>query len=152
MALKPLRHPLYDDISAYMNEKAERGRVVIWDTTTTGLGDMDDANALVKVPTDSGGVPVGVLMCDVVDVDQSRYALNMHQDEVQKNSKVPLLKRGFVRTNCLVSGLSPQQGALAYFTTSGNFTTTSGGTSSEVGRFASGKDADGYAKIEINIV
>jgi hypothetical protein len=150
MAMKPLRNTaFYDDISMYMDQVAERGRVVIWDTTTTGLGGMDDANALCKMPTDSGGNPIGVLTNDVVDIDQSRYALNAHQDEVQKNSKVTILKKGFVVTNVLVAGQSPIPGSGAYFTTSGQFTTSN--ASVRVGTFASGKDADGYVKVEVNL-
>lgn len=149
MALKPLRHPAYDDISMFMNEVAERGRVVIFDSSVSGLGDMDDANALCKMPTGASGIPVGLLMNDVVDVDQSRYALNMHQDEVQKGGKVTLLKRGFVRTNCIVAGVNPVPGSGAYFSTSGELTMTA--TSNLIGRFASAKDADGYVKVEVNL-
>lgn len=149
MALKPLRHPAYDDISMFMNEVAERGRVVIYDASVSGLGDMDDANALCKMPTSTAGNPAGILMNDVVDVDQSRYALNMHQDEVQKGGKVTLLRRGFVRTNCIVAGVNPVPGSGAYFNTSGELTMTT--TSTRVGTFTSAKDADGYVKVEVNL-
>ncbi len=150
MGLKPLRSTVYDDISMYLNSVIERGGVLIYDvSTSTGLGDMDDAGALAKVPTDSGGNPIGVLMDDMVDIDQSRFALNMHQNEVQKNSKVSILKKGFVRTNWLLAGQVPIPGSGAYFTTSGQFTMSTAST--RVGTFASGKDADGYVKVEINL-
>lgn len=149
MALKPLRHVSYDTIQYYLNATGERGGVLIYDTSSSGLGDMDDAGSLAKFPTDSGGSPVGVLMCDVVDIDQSRFALNMHQDEVQKNSKVPIAKRGLIRTNMLAAGQNPIPGSGAYYTTNGMFTMNTG--SVLCGRFGSAKDSDGYADIELNI-
>jgi hypothetical protein len=153
MALKPDRDVRKQSIAYYMNEVAERGRIVVYDTATSGLGGMDEANALVKMPTGGIGVPAGILMNDVVDLDLSRYHLNHHQDEVQKNSKVCLMKIGMVRTNCLVANLLPVAGSGAYFTTSGELTMTQpgNGTHSLVGRFDSSRDADGYARVEINL-
>jgi hypothetical protein len=154
MALKPLRNIRHETIAFYCNEVAERGRVMIADTSVSGLGGMDEANALCKMPTGGIGAPLGVLMNDVVDVDLSRYRLNEHQDEVQKNSKVCLAKQGMLVTNCIaIAGGNPVAGSGAYFTTSGNFTMTqpANGTHSLVGRFDSGIDTDGYARVEINI-
>lgn len=148
MALKPLRNTVVEDISMYMNQVAERGRIVIFDTSVSGLGDMDDAGNLCKVPTDSGGAPVGILMCDMVDVDLSKFHLNAHQDEVQKNSKVTIMQRGFVRTNC-ITGTNPVPGSGAYFTTSGNLTMTNNST--QVGTFHSAIDADGYVKVAVKL-
>lgn len=150
MGLKPLRHEVYDDISMFLNATGDRGLIVTYDTTTTGLGGMDDANAMCQIPTTTGGVPVGMLMNDVDDIDQSRFVLNWHQDTVQKNSKVNIMRRGFAVTNSLVAGLTPTPGNPAYYTTGGLLTTTVG--SNRVGTFTSGKDADGYAKVEINIL
>lgn len=149
MALKALRNEKDTDISFYLNQVTTAGRIVTYVTSTTGLGDMDDANTYVQVPSNSGGVPVGVLMNDVVDVDLSRYALNMHKDEVQKNSKVCIMRKGMIRTNCLKAGDNPVPGSGAYFTSSGNFTVTA--DSLQVGRFDSGKDADGYVRVEVNL-
>ncbi len=151
MALKPLRNIKRETIAFNCNEVAERGRVMIYDTSVSGLGGMDEANALCKMPTDSGGVPVGVLMNDVVDVDLSRYRLNEHKDEVQKNSKVCLAKEGMLVTNVLVAGQNPVAGSGAYYNASGQFTMSTGGTHGLVGRFDSSKDTDGYVRIEINI-
>lgn len=170
MALKPDRRVDYDTIAYFMNATAERGVIVIHDTSVSGLGGLDDANALVALPSTSGGVPVGMLMNDMVNVDLTRYRLNEHQDEVQQNSKVTLLKRGMVKTNKIVAGLNPVQGSGAYFTTSGELTmftdalvnprTVINGTGvatpstvagARVGTFDSSKDADGYVRVEINL-
>lgn len=151
MALKPDRQENYTTIDFFMNETGERGGVVIFDTATSGLGGLDDAGAVVKKPTDSGGVPAGVLMNDVVNVDLSRYRLNEQKDEVQVNSKVCLLKRGSVKTNMLVAGQNPVAGSGAYYNNGGLFTMSTGGSNGLVGRFTSSKDEDGYVRVEVNL-
>ena len=45
---------------------------------------------------------------------------------------------------------APAAGAKAYFTADAKITTVAG--SVQIGRFLSAKDADDYAKVEINIV
>lgn len=149
MALKPGRHELYDDITKYMTDVAERGCVVIYDASVSGLGGYDDANALVKLPTGTAGNPVGILMNDVVNIDQSRYALNMHQDEVQSGGKVNILRKGFCITNAIVAGQNPVPGSGAYYNTSGQLTMVT--TSTRIGTFDSAKDADGYVKVEVQL-
>lgn len=154
MALKPDRIESHTDISFFMNEVAERGVVVVHYTGTSGLGPaMDDADAVVQLPNNTGGSgenPAGLLLCDVVNLDLTRQHLNQHQNEVQIGSKVTLLKQGQVTTNMLETGVLPYPGQKAYFTVDGKFHTTST-NSTQVGRFLSSKDADGYVKIEINI-
>lgn len=152
MALKPTRVtiPGGDSVAYFMNEVAERGCVVIWDTSSTGLGGLDDPNAVVKLPPNSGGTPVGVLMNDVVNKDLTRTHLNAHKDEVQVNGKVTVLKKGTVQTNMIAAGVSPVAGNSAYYTTNGVFTTdvVAGAL---VGKFASAKDADGYVVVDVRL-
>ena len=152
MALKPGRkHTDGTDISYFMNEVAERGRVVVYDTSSSsGLGEaMDDSDAIVKMPTGTNLEPAGVLMNDVVNLDLTRTHLNQHQDEVQIRGKVTILQNGYITTNCLKTGDSPKAGDPAHYDTSGEFTTTT--TSRRVGQFMSAPDSDGYAKIGINV-
>ena len=168
MALKPDRHDLLTDISFFMNETAERGVVVVHSTVGSGSA-MDDGNAVVTVPTVASGTsPAGLLLNDVVDIDLTRQHLNQHQDEVQKGGKVTLLKQGWVVTNKVdeAGGGIITAGAKAYVASSGLVSTDRGlniDTTAEaaevdfdyeallVGRFLSTKDADGYAKVYINI-
>ena len=165
MALKPDRHEVVTDISFFMNETAERGIVVTHSTAGSGAA-MDDSNALVAIPTTaSGSAPAGLLLNDVVNIDLTRQHLNQHQDEVQKGGKVTLLKQGYVVTNKLEVNSKPTVGAPAYVASSGLLSTTDpegydGSTldlsrkfdySTKVGRFLSTEDADGYAKVYIDI-
>lgn len=149
MALKPDRNELYTDVSFFMNTVAERGGVVTNQTSGVGAS-MDDANAVVAAPAAVGENPAGLLLNDVVDLDLTRQHMNWYKDEVQKGNKVTLLRRGFVTTNMLTAGSVPAAGAPAYFDVGGLLTEVNTG-SAVVGRFLSGKDADGYAKVDIDI-
>jgi len=153
MALKPTRVtvPGGDSVASFMTEVAERGSVVIWGPTATGsLGGLDDPNSSVRLPTNSGGVPVGILMNDVVNKDLTRLHLNQHKDEVQVNGKVAILKQGTIQTNMIFPGISPVAGSGAYYTTSGLLTTSVVSTAL-VGKFASAKDADGYVVVDVRL-
>ena len=123
---------------------------------------MDDATAAVQVANATNEKPVGLLLNDVVNLDLTRQHINYAKDEVQKGSKVLLLRRGTVVTD-QISG-TPTIGADAYVTRVGTISATAiegvmtvfDGTiprpiTPKVGRFLSTLDADGFAKVEINI-
>jgi hypothetical protein len=148
MALKPDRIEAYTDISFFMNKVAERGGIVVHDTSGSGVS-MDDANAQVVYPTGTDGNPAGLLLNDVVDLDLTRQHINWHRDEVQIGSKVTLLRQGQVTTDVLKSGVNVTAGESAYFDEFGELTNVN--NSVKVGRFLSSRDADGYAKVDINI-
>lgn len=153
MALKPTRItvPGGDSVAYFMNEVAERGGIVVWDSSVTGLGNLDDPNAVVVNPlAPTGNVPVGVLMNDVVNLDLTRTHLNQHRDEVQVNGKVAVLKIGTVHTNRLLSGDIPVPGDDAHYTVAGEFT-NSVTTSPVVGKFTSTVDADGYVVVDVRL-
>ena len=169
MALKADRHEVVTDISFFMNETAERGIVVAHSTAGSGSA-MDDSSALVTAPTTaSGSVPAGLLLNDMVNLDLTRQHLNQHKDEVQKGGKVTLLKQGWVVTNKIDTagqGGGPTVGQAAYMVASGlvsptnplSIDTTAEAAEVEfdyeanrVGRFLSVQDADGYAKVYIDI-
>lgn len=151
MALKSDRIELLTDISFFMTTTATRGGVVSAVTSGSGVS-MDDANAVVAyAAVASGAKPVGVLLNDVVDLDLTRQHINWHKDEVQKGGKVTVLRQGQVTTNMLVSGITPAVGTPAYVGASGLIGTSST-NAVQVGQFLSAKDADGYAKVSVNIV
>jgi len=153
MALKSDRIEAYTDISFFCNDAtAERGGVVVFATGVAGSGAaMDSAGAVVTYAASaSGRVPAGLLLNDVVSLDLTRQHINWHKDEVQTGSKVTLLRQGQVTTDSIVAGVTVGPGSGAYVGANGDLTTaTSPGA--RVGTFLSAKDADGYAKVDINI-
>ena len=158
MALKTDRSTLQTDISFFMNEAATRGGVVAVSTGGSGAS-MDNGAALVTYAAiPSGKVPVGLLMNDMVSIDLTRQHLNQHKDEVQKGGKGTLLQKGWVVTNRL-EGTSPAAGNAAFLAHSGNLSASDlsndegdvDGSTRVVGRFLSGVDEDGYAKVFIDL-
>ena len=158
MALKPDRIELPDGsrIKYFMNEIAEQGVVLILDSP--GGEGMDNPEASVSLPAGATGVPAGVLMNDVVNLNLTRQHLNQHQDEVQKGGKVTLLRHGVIVTDMINTGVALTVGQEAYYDAVGYFTNTptadngkDNNLSNQVGRFLSIEDADGYAKIEVDI-
>lgn len=149
MALKADRNELDTDISFFMNETASKGVVVCVSTQGSGSA-MDNSSALATVAAEaSGAIALGVLLNDVVDLDQTRQHLNGHKDEVQKGGKVTILTKGFIVTD-KISG-TPTAGQVAYLADAGLISGTADGTSPTLGRFLSTKDADGFAKVSINL-
>ncbi len=150
MALKSDRIELLTDVSFFMNTTATRGGVVSVNVATSGLGvSMDDANAVVAyAAAASGSLPVGILLNDVVNIDLTKQHINWHKDEVQVGGKVTLLRNGQVTTNFLAG--TPSAGAKAYVGANGNIGTSST-NAVEIGQFLSATDADGYAKVSVNL-
>ena len=109
---------------------------------------MDNSVALAVTATGDGDQPLGILLNDVVDIDQTRQHINWHKDEVQKGGKCTIMTKGTVVTD-KVTG-TPAAGDVAYVNVDGTVGAVSGG-SSAVGRFLSSKDADGYIKVAVNL-
>jgi len=158
MALKADRHEETTDISFFYNAgTATRGGVVcLADLGLASGAAMDQGENLVAYTAATAtSVPVGILLNDVVNKDLTRTHLNHHKDEVQKGGKVTVMTRGWVVTSN-VEG-TPVAGELAFAssTKAGDIcnSTTFAAASGElvVGRFMSRKDADGYAKVWVNL-
>lgn len=152
MALKGDRIEARTDITYFMNEVGQKGGIVVFDTIGSGAA-LDQAAALVKYPVvGSGAKPAGLLLCDVVDIDQTRMHLNWHINEVQKGNKVVFLQQGWVTTNQIASGITINPGDTAYVGNGGRITNVFlGGNHAKVGVFKSKLDEDGFAKVEINL-
>lgn len=149
MALKGDRHELDTDISFFMNETGNRGVVVSLSTGGSGAA-MDSSVALCTIAADaSGAEPLGVLLNDVVNIDLTRQHLNWHKDEVQQGGKVTILRKGFVVTD-QISG-TPTAGDVAFLADNGQISEAQDGTAVAIGQFLSTADADGFAKVSINI-
>src|SRR5688500_1708771 len=117
MSLRPDRFEDVTDISYFMNVTATRGLIVVHDSSGSGAA-LDDSSAYVAVPTGqapSTTEPAGLLLNDVVNIDQTRQHLNWHQDEMQLGGKVTLLRRGWVVTDSIVNGQTPSGGDPAFY-------------------------------------
>lgn len=165
MSLKPGRSTPETDISYFAFSTATRGGVVcavasgsLPSGTLAGFGEaMDSAGQRAAyVDNASGYVPLGVLMHDVVNIDQSRQFLNPYKSEVQVGDKVTILQKGWVttnniRTNTLTNVTIPTP---AYVGFSGNLYAgvayNTGSGYPRVGYFMSYVDSDGYAKVRID--
>lgn len=158
MALKGDRYELQTDVSFFMNEVAERGGVVTLASTSTPSGAAMDsaANVVTYVANPSGKVAMGILLNDMVNLDLTRQHINWHKDEIQKGGKVTVLRKGYVLTNKISTSGTPAAGDKAYVADSGLISTSARATTLDagavaIGRFLTAKDADGYAKVEINL-
>lgn len=157
MALKSDRYEESTDISFfYTAGTATRGGVVCLDILSASGAAMDQGNSTVSYQqAATTDVPVGILLNDVVDKDLTRTHLNQYKDEIQKGGKVTVLTRGWVVTNNITG--SPAPGSLAYAdaVTAGNISTIASDATASgnlaIGRFMSRKDADGYAKVYVNL-
>jgi hypothetical protein len=154
MALKADRYEESTDISFFYNEgTATRGGAVVLDAALASGAAMDQGGNKVKYGT--AGVPVGILLNDVVNKDLTRTHLNQYKDEVQKGGKVTVMTRGWVLTNMIEDSIDPAAGEIAYISASeaGDLTNVAPGSSGSlaVGRWMSQKDADGYAKLYVNL-
>lgn len=144
------------DVAYFMNELPtgvtylEAGCVVIHDGST-GTGHPGDGNNTVVVPTGTGGVPLGILACDVEDIDLSKYPHwnRNHKDVVPLCHPVTVYRHGYCYTNRLASGATPTPGAVAYYAANGLLTHASGSVA--VGRFRGTTDADGYVGVDITV-
>ena len=159
MALKADRHEETTDISFFYNAgTATRGGVVcLADLGLASGAAMDQGENLVAYKACAAAGtdrPVGILLNDVVNKDLTRTQLNHHKDEVQKGGKVTVLTRGWVVTSNVTG--TPVAGDVAYASeTAGEISTTTGTAAASgnyaIGRFMSRKDADGYAKVFVNL-
>lgn len=157
MALKGERVEIETDITRTLSSATERGVVVCVGTGGSGvaLGDRAGTAALVaSMATSSGSIPAGLLMNDVVSVDETRYHRNFHKDEHKTGERCRLLRKGRVTTN-KVTG-TPADGGIAYVTDNGVLTPTKHATGGvavtpPVGRFAGKLDEDGYVTVDINL-
>lgn len=147
MALKGDRNVLETDISFFINVTAEKGQLLCVSTQGSGAA-MDNSSSLATTASGTN-VPLGIVLNDVVNIDQTRQHINWHKDEVQQGGKVTILTKGTVVTDQITG--TPTAGMVAYLNTGGTVGAQAHGESLAVGRFLSTKDADGYAKVAINL-
>ena len=156
MALRPDRIHNDSQIDFFMNEVAERGGIVSVSTAGSGAA-MDQASQLATYAANPSGVStLGVLMCDMVNLDLTRQHENWHKEEVQKGGKVTIWSKCTVVTDRIYPGVTPIAGDKAYVAHSGYIANSQvysddSGQSAVVGKFLSTKDEDGYCKVTVNL-
>ena len=156
MALKPDRIHIDSQIDFFMNEVAERGGIVCVSTVGSGAA-MDQAEQLATYAANPSGVgTLGMLTCDVVDLDLTRQHENWHKEEVQKGGKVTIWNKCTVVTDRVYPGVTPTAGQKAYVAHSGYIANSAvvsddSDTDPVVGKFLSTKDEDGYCKVAVNL-
>lgn len=153
MAIKKDRTHVDSNISFFSDSTMERGGIATMKTAGSGVA-MDDSSAVVEYAADpSGKAPVGILMNEVVNLDLTRQKQNIHRDEVQVNGKVTLWSKGTVVTDMIYPGETISAGDKAYLVGSGLLTASyvNDDATPLVGRFLSTKDAEGYAKVQVNL-
>jgi hypothetical protein len=153
MALKGARDIYIDDITFFATAVADRGGVVTMSTVGSGEA-LDDANAVVAYAANpSGKLPVGMLLCDVVNYDLTRQKINPYKEEVQVGSKVTLMTDGIGVTDMIVPGATPAFNKPAYLGSSGLLTSvnTNDVATPIVGVFLSAKDENGFARVRVKL-
>ena len=157
MALKADRYEESTDISHfYTAGVATRGGVVCLDLLSASGAAMDQGDNTVSYQAAAAtDVPIGILLNDVVNKDLTRTHLNWYKDEIQLGGKVTVMTRGWVVTSNIDGTPAPGELAYASDTVAGNLANSAGTATASgnlaLGRFMSAPDADGYAKVYVNL-
>jgi hypothetical protein len=153
MALKTDRIHIDSRVDYFMTHTASRGGIVVVQNAGSGAA-MDQAAQRAEYATAASGTsPIGVLMCEVVNLDLTRQKMNVHKEEVQQGGKVTVWNKCQVTTDYLASGITVTAGQHAYLGAEGRITNVNTGAaaSPKVGTFESRKDEAGFAKVSINL-
>ena len=153
MALLEDRHELDTDISFFCASVTDRGFVLVHNTSGSGVS-LDQTAASVIL----GGTgvttnlkPAGVLLNDVINYDPSKVVENSLKNETLVGSKCTLLTRGWVVTDAIATGITPVAGDIAYLAPLGKITNSSANSAPKIGRFKSGKNSNGFAKVSFEL-
>ena len=149
MALSPSRQEFQTNIDHSLNEVAERGKICCIVPGTTAVGEVTAA----ATPTGVGVMPIGLLLDDVEDLNFDRHGEYRQRNVVDVGSVVGLCQEGEFLTD-QVTG-TPAAGNVAYLNVNGTVSPTrltDGVTPAPiVGKFLSAKNANGFAKVRIDI-
>lgn len=152
MALKGPRHEIVTDISKTCSDVAERGLILVNNAAGSGVAEGDSAGSCKLSASSSGTKIHGMLLNDIVSVDETRFHRNFHKDEHVTGERCRVGRYGWWITNKYVG--SPTDGAVAYLSSSGYLTPTldpNGGliATPKVGEFRGIPDANNYVKVEV---
>lgn len=146
MALSPRRQQIWTEVHMAMANASERGAIV------SHAGTAGQVTNLAN-PTGVGTAPVGVLLDDVESMNFDRHGEYRNRNVVDVGSVVGIAAKGDYETDLVVG--SPSPGDVAYLAASGWVSPTQltdGITSAPVvGRFRTGKNANGFALVHIDL-
>lgn len=153
MALKGDRFEGITDIAWHMNEVAFRGGIATLSTAGSGAAN-DQSQALATYAVEeSGAVPLGILLNDMVNKDLTRTKINEHKNEVQQGGKVTLLKEGYIVTDFARADIvtDPSGGAVCYVGPSGRLETLQAEGAFACGEWQTSPDEDGFSKLYVKV-
>jgi hypothetical protein len=172
MALKPDYRCILDDISFFVDVTASKGELLCLNTGGSGAA-LGDGNAVaykylqggtgaghasIATGIPSNLVPLGITFTDVVNYDLTKQPINWHKDEVQVGSKVRILRVGWCVTDRVYPGLTVAAGNPCFAGVSGYVTNvetviygTNGANVQKIGQFLSKPNAEGFAKVAVNL-
>lgn len=156
MALKPDRHVVTDDITFILNTASVAGKVVILKTTQpsgsasgVGIGVSAGIADVVSGTPASGTKPLGILLHEFVDIDQSVRHRNYQKVQQVLGEPCTILRNGWCVTD-QVTG-TPAAGDAAYLGADSKVTPTQVNNIPVVGQFLSIKDTNGFAKVYVTL-
>ena len=145
-------HPASSDISYYCYTPCEDGTIVCIYNNPVGAA-LDDPNAEVGPPqgTLADTIPAGVILQAFVEYDNTRYSRDMSDFEAMMvGNKAAVYHHGWCVTRCIDPAADPVlSNKPAYYNMNGYFTTVAG--SPCVGTFQSERDANGFARVYVEI-
>lgn len=144
-----------DDIRFACTSTGEAGMALVFKTAGSGVGVGDTAGSVEVIANPSGKAFAGILMHEVVELDETRFHRNDQKIQHLKNERCQMLKEGRVTTDN-ISGSISSVPTNAYVTANGEFTATvdtNGGVAATplAGQFESLKNENGFATIVINL-
>lgn len=154
MALRPDRNIEMTDCTNTIPHIASKGVVLCYSTAGSGVA-LGDSHGVVQLAAAPSGLRVaGVLLQDVVNIDETRFHINWNKEEQNINDFVDVATRGWVHTDKYTG--TPTVGNKAYLTVNGTVTptlSTTGGLVATplVGEFGGGPDELGFVKLKFNL-
>lgn len=156
MALKGDRQVDAVELGFYLNETASKGVILSYSTVGSGVA-MDNVNNIATVVANASGArPIGMLLTEFVNIDQSRFPINWHKDQANSGDKACIMTKGWAVTDKITG--TPTIGQKAVLAVNGTVSGVAIGSSTYneaanplVGKFRSTKDQDGFAKVYVDL-
>jgi hypothetical protein len=157
MALKPGRTNSTNTEIRFVSSTsttAEAGQILTYSTAGSGQLTLGTRPILVKSTNPSGQKPAGMVMHDIISLDETVTHRNWHKYVQKQGEAVEIAKKESYTTNSYVG--VPTAGATAYLGSSGLLCVTpsvTGGLVANpiVGEFEGVADEDGYVSVRIEL-